>query len=627
MARAIKWTIPFKNLSNIDCRVDIYKEGYSGDPIVLSPHNTNAPGYAASNPVVLEESSSEELTDVIRTKTGYINLVEVQQGGLDELFPQTSIEHLVKIYRCNTLIFCGFLQSQSFDSECVPCQRMVSIPIESPLSVAYGLRFEAPSSPQYKTLAAVLKEAIDTINADIVKVVFPDYILSTTERALSLRLNTLAYCPFNDDYNIYVGGLETLYNPNLVSDFIENLCRCFGLIAHDLGNELIFSKYDYNGDYNEYIVNTMDSDTPTYRAILNGGTVNDIRSLAPKSANNNETTVLPANDIEIEYDDEIYPSYSVPYNRTKAHTYGDNWVILTPSTDEIQSNYFTSATMPTTTSNNVACCATNGEDTTKGFTEMIMFSRVTSYAEIFTWKLYNLPKYANQGCRLTFSLVNVTGHESGGRIYYDTLPANAMSMGVRIMNGGKYLQNNGTWAAAPDVLYRNTGGTEGDTNVWELTIWTAMNDITSPLEITFFVGSNFPQVGLFAMEDITIEPIQKGIAKFINNNCSSYDKLKTNNGSIKTISISQTFNVRRKSENALVKSNGSFYDSLASNYAYMFVTQYLINYDTFVIPAEIHYLQKFIIGSRNIKRRIVGFDFNLWNDVVTIHAQGGTSLD
>jgi len=626
MARAVKWTIPFKNLSNMDCRIDIYEEGYSDDPIILSPANADAPGCAASSPFTYEESNTEDLMEVVRTKTGYINLVELQQDALRELFPQTNTEHMVKVYRGTALIFVGFLQAQSFDNEYKPCPRIISIPVACALSVAYGIRFAPTSNPSYRTLASVLKEAVETIDAGIDKIIFPDYILSETERILSLRINTLAYCPFNDDYNIYVGSTETLYNPDLVSDFIENLCHCFGLTAHAVGSEIVFAKYDYNGNYNEYIVNTMDSDTPSFRAIASGATTIDLTSLQPKSDQSRETTILPVNKVEIEYDDKIDPSYSLPYNRTKAHTYGDNWVILTPSTDEITSEYFTFSSLPTTTSNNVACCATNGSDSTNGFNEMMMFSRVTSASELFTWKLYNVPKYANRGCKLMFSLLFVTPHEVGGRMYYDTTSAPAKSMGVRIKNGGKYFQNNGTWAAAPDVIYRNTGGTEGETNEWELTIWTAMNDITSPLEITFFAGNNSMQVGLLAMEDITLEPIQKGIEKYVANDNSNRDVFTNNNGSVKTTSLSQTFNVRRKSEKALVKSNGGFYSTVASNYGYMFATQYLLSYDTFIMPSIIHYLQKYIIGASSVKRRIVGFDFNLWDDIVTIKAQGSATL-
>ena len=36
MAKAIKWQIPFASLSGTLYRIDIYAEGYSGDPIHLT---------------------------------------------------------------------------------------------------------------------------------------------------------------------------------------------------------------------------------------------------------------------------------------------------------------------------------------------------------------------------------------------------------------------------------------------------------------------------------------------------------------------------------------------------------------------------------------------------------------
>ena len=51
MAKAIKWQIPFASLSGTLYRLDIYAEGYSGDPIQLT---------AGESPFVTEEDSSED---------------------------------------------------------------------------------------------------------------------------------------------------------------------------------------------------------------------------------------------------------------------------------------------------------------------------------------------------------------------------------------------------------------------------------------------------------------------------------------------------------------------------------------------------------------------------------------
>ena len=57
MAKAIKWQIPFASLSGTLYRIDIYAEGYSGDPIQLT---------AGESPFVTEEDSSEDFFAPIR---------------------------------------------------------------------------------------------------------------------------------------------------------------------------------------------------------------------------------------------------------------------------------------------------------------------------------------------------------------------------------------------------------------------------------------------------------------------------------------------------------------------------------------------------------------------------------
>lgn len=620
MARAIRWQGSFVSLVGMTCTVSIYDEGWTGGVTTLT---------MAADPFTYEEDGSSDLLDVVRTKTGYIRVVEETYGALSDIFPETNNEHYVTVTYAGSIVFVGYIQAQSFDQNYEPAPRVLNIPVVSPLGIAGGLRLSAPSSPSYVTLASVLKECIDKMDAGITTLVFPDYIISGSERVLSMKMNTLSYCPFNDNYNIYVGSSQPLYNPQTVAEFIEALCHCFGLMVHDNGRTMIFTRYDYNGYYNQYDVSTLAYSSPTYQTITAGSSVLSIAT-DPKSADSKESTILPVSKVEINYDDDIDPTYECPYQRSKAHTYGDNWVLLTPSTDEISSSNLTTSSMPTTTSNNVAVCATNGSDPeSSSFKEQIMFSRVTSTSEIFTWKLYNIPKYSNNGCKISFKLKSVEWHEVGGRYYYDTVDAKAKSVGVRIKNGSLYLQSSGTWAAAADVIYRNTGGTEGNNATWEWTFWRTMNSITSPLEITFFAGDNLDAgggVGLYAIEELKIEPVKKGITSYVSSDNSNQTVINSANGSPEETSVSQTINVMRKSEDALVNTSGSFYSTVTCRYTYMFVTQYRLDYDTFLLPSTVYYVNKILIGTSGYRRRIIGFKFDLWNDRVTVMAQGSSTL-
>jgi hypothetical protein len=70
MANLPKWTIPFVSLGGISCRADIYDttgEDYTGNPAVL---------IGQPQPVTFDEETDDDLLLTVRTRTGYLNIIE-----------------------------------------------------------------------------------------------------------------------------------------------------------------------------------------------------------------------------------------------------------------------------------------------------------------------------------------------------------------------------------------------------------------------------------------------------------------------------------------------------------------------------------------------------------------------
>ena len=127
MAKAIKWQIPFASLSGTLYRIDIYAEGYSGDPIQLT---------AGESPFVTEEDSSEDFFAPIRTQTGSIQVCTRKPDGtmltLDEILPANNIDHpvrLINLSNSNAIEWQGFLSCEAYS------QNYTSIPENLTLSV------------------------------------------------------------------------------------------------------------------------------------------------------------------------------------------------------------------------------------------------------------------------------------------------------------------------------------------------------------------------------------------------------------------------------------------------------------------------------------------------------------
>ena len=65
----IRWQMQFKSRSNVACKVDIYMRDYTGNDV------TQLTG--AETPVSWDEDNDEDLLNVVRLKTGYINEEDV----------------------------------------------------------------------------------------------------------------------------------------------------------------------------------------------------------------------------------------------------------------------------------------------------------------------------------------------------------------------------------------------------------------------------------------------------------------------------------------------------------------------------------------------------------------------
>ena len=97
---AKKYTIPFKSLTGNACSIDIYDDAYTGTAVTTL---TGAP-----HPITFDEDDDDDLLTVVRSKTGYLNLIETTAGELDGVYPTTNTSRQVKAYYKVTLACMDF---------------------------------------------------------------------------------------------------------------------------------------------------------------------------------------------------------------------------------------------------------------------------------------------------------------------------------------------------------------------------------------------------------------------------------------------------------------------------------------------------------------------------------------
>lgn len=612
MARTLRWQIPFKSLNETSCEVLIYAEGWTGGVTTLT---------GAANPFVFDEDDSDSLIEPIRIKSGTLRVIEQNYNDLADLHPLTNTDHFVRVTYNSISVFTGYMMAQSFETKWEAGPRVLEFPVTSPLGIADGLRFDVPSQPSYITIAAALKQVATKLNASINHIIFPDYMLSETVEALSWEMNTLSICPFNDDYTPNPYDTTAIYKPKTLRYFIEALCNCFGLIVHDTPDNLVFSRFDYDGTYNRYVVSSMDAITPTFASLTTGATAQDLSGVSIKSADNMEKCVMPVSEVVISYDDDFFPTYKPDFTHAKAQYSGIGYAILTPSTDEITSDYLSTSQLPTPNSNTISMCAVGEYNMFGSMEEMFMFSFTSApqNQQILKWKLYNVPKYFGYGSKFKVGVIflDSTTHE--------TTIVKGSTVGIIMKNGNYYRLSGGVWSytSAQYIEYVETD----DSGEATIELSQRMPDLTQPLEIILTVGSLIGS-SLFAFKNLEISHTDLSFFTYTGRVHKNNYPIKVDNGSNEEASVSQSLTVARLSENCLIHGNSTYLSAIACDYDYMFKTQPKITISTGMITSNLPslYLKKTTLGDPT-KKRVVGYGCDIWNDIFTITAQGSETLN
>lgn len=440
---AKQYTIPFKSFDGKDCLINIYNTKYTGEAISLSTDNANAPAYPAATPIYIEEDDSESLLNVVRTKTGYITLIERTFGALQSLYPETNRQNAIELYYDGTLVFFGFMQAQAFQNEWAGAPRTLQFPIFSP-SGTFG---EQRMSNDASTADRMLGDYLDEVLSDFDYVVMPLDIFYTDDDSVvqpcQLRANNRIACPWNPDYNFglqFMGETPSLYAPITYQEFLEGFCNLYGLMAHEVGKTVVFSRFGYTGQYIQMEVGNLQEDDydtigmPSGANLLTWEQVFDV-----SSTDNRESNVMPLGKLSFDYGDydedvQMDLSRCKSAGRVSLPDYEDedlsNLAILAKQTGELSSSFYTTDGGTLSTTNHVRIVGTGSEEMVE-----LRIASETARTHIFSYTFQSVP-------------VNIAGatiettmkHEDGEE---------AKKLAMTVQSGGKYYDANHDWVTTP----------------------------------------------------------------------------------------------------------------------------------------------------------------------------------
>ena len=299
MARNLRWTMNFESLHGVQCLVKIFdSDGWSGTPTALTP---------GDEPFSYEEDDDDDMTKLIRYKTGTLRVFVGEGENILDLYPSTMTEHYVEFYYGDTLDFEGFIQPQSFEEEWSASARVSELQVVSPLGLAESINFPV-SGPWYKKLGTLLfGNVLPLLQANVTEVVAPHPGTQFFTEGLidSCVMLTEKQSPRSTRLKDHVES-KTL------DHLLEGICALLGCVLHEEPGRLIFARPDYNG---KYAVAIQTSTTGSYRVEdlttrgddhmtpLNSGEINDEASIS---------SVLPVSRVKLA-DDLDHPNITLPF--------------------------------------------------------------------------------------------------------------------------------------------------------------------------------------------------------------------------------------------------------------------------------------------------------------------------
>ena len=600
MAYKKRWEIPFKSLNGTSCRIDILKNGYTGDTYeVISNGNL---GWPAEDPFYFEEDDSDNLLDVIRTKTGYIRLIENNHGDLNALFPQLNTDHYVRFYYDNTLAFTGYIRAESFGLEWGELHRRIDLPVISPLELADGMSFTPPTNPEYRTVGKWLYEVINGLDAYINRVEFPDPENFRTQCIMNLYLCSLALCPQNYEWGNKSDMSEAtdFYEGKSYRYFLEGLCNAFGLIVRDEPGKLVFSRYDYTGKYSSSTKSGLNSTQSRTQIVSSDYT--EFLPINISSEDNEENTILPLSRITVDGEGEYYQPTELPTEVCSRSTNGGNYNgkyygKFTPLNDLLTA-YNTGANVSPVTgrlsgsgtmiafdgSAKVLCQKSSGE---------------TGVRTLVKFKLFNNPT------KFTFNT------NFGNTIENLDNPTTAPTLHVFIKRNNQYWTQDYVWSTSDESINVGFKGSHS--------IYIPQGSTLYPTEIWFTSDMQYWSSDyIYVIDSIRIDENTSAIDEWYNGERKA-QKIINGTPSDSEASITRAFSRQWQNSNHL--SSSTFYISEPSEptYPYLTAAQRRLQLNCKGTIPDYHYMKQLYFAGN--LWRLIAMAFHPWDDEykLTLH--------
>lgn len=165
MAKAVHWKIPFVSLNGTRYHIDIYDEGYTGDPVQL---------LAGPQPFVTDEDTSDNYFNAVRSQTGNLQVcTAIPSGGilkLEDILPANQLSRpvrLIDISNSNAVVWQGFLSSEAYSQDYTSVPQILSLPVISVLEAMDSVELYEGFSNSFVSILTHIAYVLGSVNREV----------------------------------------------------------------------------------------------------------------------------------------------------------------------------------------------------------------------------------------------------------------------------------------------------------------------------------------------------------------------------------------------------------------------------------------------------------------------------
>ena len=252
MSKAVRWQVPFAAHDGTRYRVDIYDEGYTGNPVVLT---------AGETPFTTDEDDSDDFFAPVRTQTGTLQVCTDIEGSntplkLEDILPENNIAHPVRLLKYangsySVIEWQGFLSCEAYSQDYIGIPQNLDLPLIGVLEAMASVEVDPAKLSGLNTVGGTINQLLEIFIDKAGVSYFSEYYVPTIARGRNIVSKYIdATILFEQKEYSNENGTTYIVSGLSLQDCLARIATYMGWCLREKSGTLFFMAANETASYN-----------------------------------------------------------------------------------------------------------------------------------------------------------------------------------------------------------------------------------------------------------------------------------------------------------------------------------------------------------------------------------------